>query len=309
MQRLRTILTLTLLTPVLGIVVLSSGCGKSGDQGGGAQSTESQPGPSGEKPKAVVVKDGETGTIKGRVVFAGTPPMLPPVSERTDFKDNANRSHCEKGPTANPTWVVGADGGVANVFVWVKAPGRDYFVLPDAKRKDSKQVEVDQPYCAFEPHAVVLYPFSRDEKGGTKATGQTFVVKNSAPVNHNTKVEGSSKANPLQNVLINGKKDDKVEQKVFEIKPDTQPITIQCDLHKWMTGYVWAFDHPYAAITNQNGNFEIKDVPAGSEIYVVAWHEGDGGKFLLPQGKGSGQGEKIVLKPGETKEIDITIKK
>lgn len=308
MQRLRAILTLTLLAPSLGVLVLASGCGKSGDQSGQAANTQQQPAPpSGEKPKAFVVKEGDTGSIKGRVVYAGDPPMLPPITDRPDFKTNSDKAHCEQGPTANQSWVIGQDKGVANVFVWVKPPGRDYFVVPESKRKDTREVVVDQPHCAFEPHAVVLFPKYRDDKGKEQSTGQTFVVKNSAPINHNTKLQGSPKANPEKNVLIKGKSGDTVNQEKFDINPDSQAISIQCDLHKWMNGYAWAFDHPYAALTDKDGYFEIKDVPAGSEIYVVAWHEGGG--YLLPDGKGSNLGQKITVEKGKPSVVDFKVTK
>jgi hypothetical protein len=39
-----------------------------------------------------------------------------------------------------------------------------------------------------------------------------------------------------------------------------------------MAGYVRIFDHPYYAITDENGNFEIKNAPAG-KFRIVFWHE------------------------------------
>ena len=39
-----------------------------------------------------------------------------------------------------------------------------------------------------------------------------------------------------------------------------------------MTGYVRVFDHPYFAVTDENGNFEIKNAPAG-KFRIVYWHE------------------------------------
>jgi hypothetical protein len=294
MQRIRTICTLALLAPALG-ALLVAGCGKGGDQAGGPSTEPSGGGPAPAPAKAVVVK--ETATIKGRVTYAGDPPKLPDLSERDDFKTNNDKDHCAKGPVTDPTWVVNPKNkGVQNVVVFVKAPGRDYFVVPEANRTNKKTVEVDQPFCAFVPHVTVLYPAYRDEKGATKSTGQKFVVKNSAPMNHNTHLFPSGKANSETNLLIKSK-----EEKELDLKPDSREIQIKCDLHRWMTGYIWAFDHPYAAVTDEDGNFEIKDVPAGSEIYVVAWHEAGGYKP-------NNQGEKMTLKPGDVKSYDITIK-
>ena len=52
-------------------------------------------------------------------------------------------------------------------------------------------------------------------------------------------------------------------------------MTIKCNPHPWMIGYAYIFAHPYAAVTNEKGEFSIKDIPAGS-YEVKAWHEGFG---------------------------------
>src|SRR5262249_7279902 len=55
------------------------------------------------------------------------------------------------------------------------------------------------------------------------------------------------------------------------------PALWMCDsyrdiIHPWVNGYVWAFDHPYFAVTDAKGNFTIPDAPAGTGRLVV-WHE------------------------------------
>jgi hypothetical protein len=42
-----------------------------------------------------------------------------------------------------------------------------------------------------------------------------------------------------------------------------------------MRAYLLALDHPYAAVTGQDGRFEIKNVPAGEHEYQF-WHEKNG---------------------------------
>jgi hypothetical protein len=54
-------------------------------------------------------------------------------------------------------------------------------------------------------------------------------------------------------------------------KPE-MPVKIKCEVHPWMSAYVGVFDHPFFAVTADDGNFEIKDLPPG-EYTVVAWHE------------------------------------
>lgn len=50
------------------------------------------------------------------------------------------------------------------------------------------------------------------------------------------------------------------------------PDMYRSNIYPWMKGCVWAFDHPYFAVTDANGRFEIPNAPAGKWRLVV-WHE------------------------------------
>ena len=52
-------------------------------------------------------------------------------------------------------------------------------------------------------------------------------------------------------------------------------MKVVCDTHAWMLGFVHVFDHPFFAVTNEQGGFSIPDLPPGSYL-LKAWHE-DGG--------------------------------
>ena len=52
-------------------------------------------------------------------------------------------------------------------------------------------------------------------------------------------------------------------------------LKVVCDTHVWMLGFIHVFDHPYFAVTNEQGAFSIPDLPAGNYV-LKAWHE-DGG--------------------------------
>ena len=56
------------------------------------------------------------------------------------------------------------------------------------------------------------------------------------------------------------------------LKKENPPIQYKCTIHGWMTGYVRIFDHPYYAVTDEDGKFEIKNAPAG-KYRIVYWHE------------------------------------
>ncbi len=47
----------------------------------------------------------------------------------------------------------------------------------------------------------------------------------------------------------------------------------KCDAgHTWMSAYIWVSKHPYYAVTDKSGKFEIADVPPGT-YKLKAWHE------------------------------------
>jgi hypothetical protein len=61
----------------------------------------------------------------------------------------------------------------------------------------------------------------------------------------------------------------------------TAAISVSCTIHGWMKGYIRVFSHPYFAVTDAEGNFEIKDAPAGT-WNLIAWQD-EG--WVLPGGK------------------------
>jgi hypothetical protein len=200
-----------------------------------------------------------TGTLKGKIKLNGTAPA---GAKLKIDQGNKDAGHCGKGDTEDETWV-SKDGGLGNVVVFLKAPAGSYFKVDTSKKDWPEKVEIDQPFCAFKPHVSVMFP----EYEG-KPTGQKLIVKNSAPILHNSRVAGSSFKNPAKGETLAAG-----ATKEFALKADTQAIKINCDAHKWMEAYIWAFDHPFAAVTKADGTFEIKNVPLGVDLAVMAWHE------------------------------------
>ena len=50
------------------------------------------------------------------------------------------------------------------------------------------------------------------------------------------------------------------------------PVLLLCDVHREMSAYIMVLQNPFFALTNEEGDFTIKDVPPGSYT-VKAWHE------------------------------------
>lgn len=224
-------------------------------------------------------------TLTGQIVFDGELPKSQEISINTD------QGHClEKGKLHNETWVVNSTNkGVKNVFVWLASDpatssGKDLPVHPSLKQPSQKTVAVDQPRCAFVPHAVGV------------REGQVLVFKNSSPVTHNVRWEP---ANSLKNKGDNRTIASGKTVEVGELKQDRLPITIACSMHVWMKAYVRTFDSPYFAVTDDDGRFEIKLAPVG-KFRLFVWHEGCGWKG----GAAGKTGEDIAIKPGDAMKLD-----
>src|SRR5262245_35191575 len=121
-------------------------------------------------------------------------------------------------------------------------------------------VEMDQPCCLFEPPVLAI------------REGQSWVVKNSAKIPHHANILGG-KEGPNVNPLIPPGKSVEIPAKELTARPN--PISVSCSIHGWMRAYARVFNHPYFAVTDADGQFEIKNAPAGN-FRLVAWHPGVG---------------------------------
>lgn len=230
------------------------------------------------EPVLLAKADEAWGTVKGQIVFAGDAPAVAKVNVNKDEK------HClEKGDILSEAWVVNKDNkGVKWTLVWLSgepkpAPEKPapLPIHPNLKAVPEKPAELDQPCCVFIPHMLGV------------RQGQTVLIKNSAPVPHNINVTGNPKVNEGFNVLLPAGG----EHKATKLKADRYPLTATCNIHPWMNARIAVFDHPYFAITDADGKFEIKDAPAG-EWRLKVWHESIGWRG----GADGKDGEKITIK-------------
>ncbi len=304
------------LVPALVALLSTLGCGGGnnkgggtggGTTGGGAQSSKGEgtrsSGPT-KGDKTTALEATETATLKGKVTYDGTPPPRRDFTSLIEKMENPkDRSHCFKGEHSDETWVVGDDKGVKSVIVWLRAPAGKYFKIPEDMQMP-KEAQVDQPFCAFTPHVQAITTTVWDPKAKKQtSTGLVFKIKNSAPINHNTDWKGRVGLNGGASQIIPAGKDLTIE--LFPCK-DTDVggedlINLRCDIHKWMTGKIAVFDHPFHAVTDEHGNYEIKNAPAGVPLSVVYWHESSEKPLR------NAPAEEITLKKGENTK-DFTIK-
>ena len=241
-------------------------------------------------------QDDKWATIKGQIVF----PAGKDVPKREKLNVTQDKEHCLKdGDILDESVIVNPQNrGVKNVVVWLRpaaknpkaALAKDEIHPDDAKRKPA-EVAIDQPCCMFVNRITIARP------------GDALVVKNSAPVPHN--FFWSSTNNGEYNITI-----PKMDKWVMpeKIVAEGPPIQYKCTIHGWMTGYVRIFDHPYYAITDADGKFEIKNAPVG-DYRIVYWHEASGFRGGVEGRFGEEIGIKGPAMDLKQVEFDVTPKK
>lgn len=190
------------------------------------------------------------GGVKGKVSFEGKAPKGEAVKMNADPKCLAQH----KEAFLFAPIVVGAKGELANVFVYVrKGVEGKKFEVP----KEPKQI-LDQKGCWYYPHVSGLM------------AGQKLEILNSDPTMHNVNAQPEFNAAMPAGI----KPMEKVFKKptVNTDDPKKAMFKIKCNVHPWMTTYVGVTEHPYYAVTDKGGSFEIKGLPPG-KYTLAAWHE------------------------------------
>ena len=110
-------------------------------------------------------------------------------------------------------------------------------------------------------------------------TGDTLKVTNPDDVGHNANLSFFN--NKQQNLMIPATQ----EKDVALEKSEPAPIPVDCNIHPWMKAYVVVLDHPFAAVSDENGEMTIKGLPAGEELVFRAYHESGSIKEVVIGGK------------------------
>jgi hypothetical protein len=233
-------------------------------------------------------------TLTGTVTYDG----IPPEPKKINMLGNKDKDACHEGASerelVEQTWLVNKENkGVSDVVIFVRPPEGKFFKIHpsylDMKNPKNKFVELRQPHCAFVPHVLVYWASYYDkETGEQKPSGQKIKIVNDAKFNHNVNWAGDPAIQPRGSVTL---APQQVKVIAFNAQPDS-PIAFKCDIHPWMSAKCWALDTPYCARTDENGKFQIENVPAGAAVRVIAWHDGAGyfyggkaGKLMTLDGK------------------------
>jgi plastocyanin len=177
-------------------------------------------------------------TVTGTITLKGNAPAEKPI---TPVKDDPT---CGKLHTSVPTtkfYVVGDNNALADVVVSLEG-------VAGKGGAAGKAPVLDQKTCLYVPQIIAMQ------------TGQKLTVKNSDPVMHNVHAQPTAgSGNKEQNMVQMAKGADLT----FTFDKPEEFVKFKCDVHPWMFAWVSVFDHPYFAVSGQDGTFKIENVPPG----------------------------------------------
>lgn len=182
------------------------------------------------------VKEG--GTITGRVVFKrqSNPSRLSVTKDRevcgTDKRD--------------PSLIVGGQGEVRDAVVQISD-------IRQGKPFGQSEAVLDQVQCEYQPHVLAI------------PAGTAVKITNSDGILHN--VHTLSKNNTPFN-----RAQPKYLKEITETFAQPEMIPVRCDVHGWMSAWIFVADHPYYDVSSAEGTFRLTEVPPGSYTLEV-WHE------------------------------------
>jgi len=212
-----------------------------------------------QKYKEIDVSNG--GTLKGVAKWKGDVPKLPPVRV---FK---HQDICGE-EAFNPALIVDpSTKGVKFVAVYLENVTEGKSLPPKTKKLKSNdprvyhagrdpEIRPDGMLCNFEEH---VFAFARKRSIG---------LLNLEDILHNPHGFGMNGATRFNTPLPD--RNRMTVKKLRQVKGLTR---VQCDAHVHMNAWMFGFNHPYFAVTDSKGNFEITDIPPG-KYTVVGWHEG-----------------------------------
>ncbi len=186
-------------------------------------------------------------SITGKVLFVGAPPPRKPMPIGA-VPQCANHPALGGKPLLDETLIVGKGGELKNAVVSIKNPPPGRHPIP------SQPAVLDQIACHYSPHVLAMM------------TGQPLVIKNSDPFLHN--VHGLPELNLGFNFAQNNIDPGR------PVPPMTQAeeFRVKCDVHGWMNCHFVVFNHPFFAVTGDDGTYTISGLPPGTYT-VTVWHE------------------------------------
>lgn len=189
-------------------------------------------------------------TVSGRVLFTGSLPKPERVPVHRDSK------FCGEAVSIDKIHVERASGGIDGVVISLEGIGRGKPLVPN-----KTLITFENRTCRFVPRTNVA------------VVGSVLEILNSDPILHNTHMRIDGRSGPT---IINV-----VQPAGVDVITKTLQIAgffdIRCDAHTFMQASMHVFEHPYFAVTDSTGRFEMAQVPPGTYRFRM-WHEALGAR-------------------------------
>lgn len=180
-----------------------------------------------------------SGTIGGRVKLEGTPPKEQQLPLDATCSASS-KDHGQEMPRFTRTYVT-RDGGLGDVLVTLVD------IPPQPIPAGTGPLTIAQRGCEYQPYVAACQ------------VGQTIQVTNQDPLTHNIhtlpEVSGNKEVNQSQAA--------KARPLEFVYGKPEEFLRFKCDVHPWMFSYVSVLNHPFYAVTGEDGHFQIKGLPDG----------------------------------------------
>lgn len=209
------------------------------------------------------------GTVSGTVHFVGKAP------ERIRI-DMSQDPVCSMmgGDNFAEQYVV-HDGKLANVYIYIKNGPPAAMSAPATS---VAPVVLDQIGCKYVPHVIALMRGGSVEFRNSDGTMHNIHTIPAAGSNKEIDISQGPKGAP-------------------EVKSFAEPeimMPVRCNNHPWMNAFINVSATPFFAVTDGNGHFEIKGLPAGTYT-IAAVHEKMGEQVMT-----------VTVKPHESETADFS---
>lgn len=216
----------------------------------------------------LIIQQSFAGNIVGKINYTG--PKVAPSMIKMNADPKCIKMHSGKD-VASEQVVVNPNNTLRWVFIYVKK-GLEGKKFPTP----SSKVSINQTGCMYNPHVFGMM------------ASQPLEITNSDATLHNIH------ALPKNSSQFNIAQPNKGMKLTKTFDKSEVMVKIKCEVHNWMAAYVGVLDHPFYAVSDDKGNFSIKNLPPG-DYELEAWHEKFGTKSM-----------KITVGASDTKTVDFS---
>ena len=188
------------------------------------------------------------GDIQGKISFDGKAPKMKSLRMDADPVCVANNTVVPRRE-----WLIlDENNGIKNVLVFVKESSNKS--LEGEFNAPENPAVIDQNGCVYVPHVLGVM------------VGQKLDILNSDGTLHNIH------ALPRVNKEFNKAMPRSKKRMTVQFDKSEAPFKVKCDVHPWMGAFIGVFEHPYFAVTDDDGSYVISGLEPGDYV-IEAWHE------------------------------------